>query len=190
MEKSKRTAVLGIFTALIIVLQIISYFVKIGVFSITLTLIPIVLATVIYGKNYGAVLGAVFGAVTFVGCFTGIDAGGNMLFNASPLMTFLLCFIKATAAGYISGLAAQIFKKKNITLAVILAAVTAPIVNTGLFIVMMFLFFKSVLIDWAAGTEIAYYVVFSLVGINFVSELLCNVILSPVILRVAKVLRK
>ena len=79
MAKSKKTAILGLFTALVIILQIMSYFVKIGTFSISLTLVPIVLAAVMYGPSYGSILGLVFGAITFLGCVTGIDLGGQMV---------------------------------------------------------------------------------------------------------------
>ncbi len=190
MAKSKKTAILGLFTALVIVLQMISYFVKIGTFSISLTLVPIVLAAVMYGPSYGAVLGAIFGAVTFIGAVVGIDAGGQMLFQANPIMLIVLCLSKATLAGLIPGLIAKTLKAKSPKSAVFLAAMSAPIVNTGIFLIMLTLFFKETLNIWAAGTDIAYYVVFSLVGINFCIEFLVNAILSPVILRIVNVFSK
>lgn len=190
MASSKKTAILGLFTALIIALQVLSYFVKVGTFSISLTLIPIVLAAVMYGPSYGAVLGAVFGAVTFIGCITGIDAGGQMLLQSSPVITLILTLFKGAAAGFAAGIIARPLYKNHKTFAVILSAITAPIVNTGIFIAFLVLFFKDTLYIWAGGNNIAYYVVFSLVGINFLIELSLNAILSPAILRVTKILKK
>lgn len=190
MAKSKKTAILGLFTALVIILQMISYFVKIGTFSISLTLVPIVLAAVIYGPSYGAILGAVFGAITFIGAVVGIDAGGQMLFQASPVMLIVLCLSKATLAGLIPGLIAKSLKNKNSALSVILSAMSAPIVNTGVFLIILTFFFKETLNVWASGTDIAYYIIFSLVGINFCIEFLVNAILSPVILRIVKIFSK
>ena len=65
-EKTERLAGLGILTAIIIVLQIISTFVKFGPFSITLTLIPIVVGAALYGVGAGAYLGAVFSATVLL----------------------------------------------------------------------------------------------------------------------------
>lgn len=189
-SKSKMTAVLGIFTALTVLLQLLSYFVKIGTFSITLTLIPIVLAGVMYGPVYSTVLGAAFGIITYIGAFSGIDPGGEILFNASPWRLIILCLGKAMLCGFISGIVGHSLKEKNLLLAVVSAAILAPVVNTGMFIFFMFAFFKGDLYDWAGGTDIVTYIIVGLTGINFLIELGVNAVLSPVILRVLKALKR
>lgn len=189
-DKSRITAVIGIFIAITVILQTISYFVKIGTFSITLTLIPIILAGALYGPVYSTVLGFSFGLVTVVGSITGVDSGGNFLFNVSPVRTILLCMVKAILCGFVAGIIPLIFKKENQTLSVIIAAVLTPVTNTGFFILFMFLFFKKQLYLWAGGTDIVTYIFVGLIGINFLIELLINVILSPVILRILGALKK
>ena len=72
-EKTKRLVGLSIFTALVVVLQLVATFVKIGAFPVTLTLVPIVVGAAIYGTKAGAWLGAVFGAVVAIACATGAD---------------------------------------------------------------------------------------------------------------------
>lgn len=50
-EKTKRLVGLSIFTALVVVLQLVATFVKIGAFPVTLTLVPIVVGAAIYGTK-------------------------------------------------------------------------------------------------------------------------------------------
>ncbi|MCL2158030.1 MAG: ECF transporter S component, partial [Oscillospiraceae bacterium] len=102
-NNTKRLAGLAIFGAIIIFLQLFATFVKFGPISITLALTPIVVGAAAYGISAGAILGAVMGGVTLVGCIFGWDIGGNILWAANPLLTALLCFVKAGAAGFVSG---------------------------------------------------------------------------------------
>ena len=44
-EKTRRLVGMSIFTALVIVLQLVATFVKIGTFPVTLTLVPVVIVT-------------------------------------------------------------------------------------------------------------------------------------------------
>lgn len=184
-QNIKMTAALGIFTAIVVVLQLLSYVVKVGPFNLSLVLIPIVVAGVLYGPKYGAYLGAAFGIITVIGCISGLDVGGNILFNASPLLTILVCIVKAVLCGLFSGLVAKAFKEQNF-ISVLLSAITAPLVNTSVFVAMMFLFFKDILYSWANGSDIVSYVITGLVGINFIIELSLNIVLSPIILRIIK----
>ena len=103
---------------------------------ITLTLVPIVIGAVLYGPGAGALLGATFGLVTAVAGLTGYDAGTQALIQASPIWTILTCFVKATAAGWVAGLVYRALRKKQ-TLGCVLAAMSAPVVNTGIFLLAM-----------------------------------------------------
>lgn len=188
--KSMNTAVLGLFTAIVVVLQLMSYLIKIGTFNLSLVLIPIVLAAVMYGPKYSSILGGVFGVIVVIGCITGLDGGGNILFNSSPILTSLVCIIKGVAAGFISGIIANSLKKKSLYAAVILSAIAAPIVNTGLFALAMLFLFRDTLTVWAGGADLVYYVIFGLIGVNFLIELVINAVLSPVVLTVSRAFSK
>jgi hypothetical protein len=72
----------------------------------------------------------------------------------------------------------------------VLAAVLCPIVNTGMFIAFMFLFFRQVLTEWAGGGNIVYYALIGMTGVNFLLEMAANVILSPVVARIINITRK
>ncbi len=188
--KSMNAALLGMFTAITVVLQLMSYLIKIGTFNLSLVLVPIVLAAVMYGPKYGAAMGGVFGVIVVIASITGLDGGGQILFQSSPVLTTLVCLVKGVAAGFVAGVIANALKKVNFYLSVILAALAAPVVNTGIFAICMVLFFKDTLTVWANGANLAYYIIFGLIGINFLIELVLNAVLSPVIVSVARAFKK
>ena len=66
----------------------------------------------------------------------------------------------------------------------ILAGIVSPVVNTGLFCLCLTLLFHDILLSWAGGTEVIYYILFVLTGLNFLVELAVNLVLSTVIVRV------
>lgn len=169
--------------ALVVVLQLLSYTIKIGMFNLSLVLIPVVIGGVLFGPKVGALLGGVFGAVVSIACVTGLDGGGFILFSANPFICILLCLVKGIAAGFVSAWIYKILagKFKSKMLATMLSTIFCPVVNTGLFCVGMALFFYDTLVAWAGGTAVIYYMFTGLIGINFVIELLLNVILCPII---------
>jgi len=176
---------LSIFTALIIVLQIICTFVRFGPFSITLALAPIIIGAAIYGRNSGAYLGLVLGLVVFITGLLGWDGGTVMyLMSINPIGCILICTVKTVAAGWISGLVYELISRKKEGLAVLTAGIVCPVVNTGLFILGMMVFFFSTLESWAGGEALVYYIIVVLTGINFLIELLVNIILSSGITRI------
>ena len=180
--KTRRLAGLALFTAIVVVLQLLGSFIKVGPFAVSLVLIPIVVGAAVYGVSAGAWLGFVFGVVVTIAVVTGADQGGYIMFSARPVMTVLVCLIKGTAAGYVAGLLYRAIGKKH-PLAGVIVAAAAPVVNTGLFVLAMVLFYQPQLQAWAGGTAVATYVVTGLVGVNFLLELGVNLVLSPTITR-------
>ena len=166
--------------ALIFVMQSISGMIPpIGGFSISLVLIPIVLGAAIYGPGAGALLGATFGAIVYINCVTGADPGGAMVFQASPVLCFLVVMGKGTLAGLAAGAVYKLLKGKSAYVAMLVAAIVCPLVNTGVFVASMFLFFIDVLAAWAQGGNLVGYVLTGLVLANFVPELIINIVFSP-----------
>ena len=169
----------AILTAVVLSLQLVLGSVKFGPFNITFTLVPIILGAVLYGPLSAAFLGAVFGLTVCFSVISGNDAGGFVLFSQRPIITLLLCLVKSTAAGYLAGLFA---KRKS---AVYLSAAVAPLVNTGVFILGLVVCFRDTLVLWANGEEaVMQFILFSILGVNFLAELLLNLLLVPVILRI------
>lgn len=190
-EKIKRMAGIGLLMAMVVVMQLLSGMIPpVGGFSISLVLIPIVLGAAAFGPGAGALLGATFGVVVFINCVTGADPGGQMVFQASPVLCFLVVMSKAVLAGLASGSVYRLFVGKNPYLAMFLSAIVCPVVNTGVFIACMFAFFMDVLSVWAGGSDVLGYVLSGLVLMNFLPELAINVIFSPAGQRILHAVRK
>ena len=182
---------LAIFTAIIVVLQVLCTFVRFGPFSITLALAPIIIGTAMYGKGAGAYLGGVFGAVVLVTGLLGWDGGTVMLLiGINPLGCVLVCLLKGVAAGFFAGLCYELIAKKNDKLGVLISGVVCPVVNTGLFIVGMLVFFFDTLSGWAGGQNLLLYIIVGLTGVNFLVELAVNIVLSSGITRIIRAGKK
>lgn len=186
--KTQKMTTLALFTALIIVLQLVSTFVHFGPFSITLALVPIVVGAAVYGPKAGAYLGGVFGVWVLIACILGWDPGGAVLWAAQPFLTALICLGKGILAGLSAGGVYTLLGRKNKTLGTVAAAIVSPIVNTGCFLLGLYVLFYGVLLDWATafGADIATYVLTVLIGVNFILEFCVNLVLSTVVVRIVK----
>ena len=190
MEKhmSTRTMTgLAVLTAIVVVLEAVSAAVgHVGIFTFTLALVPIVVGAALYGWGAGAWLGFVFGVVVLISG----DAAPFLAVNIPG--TIITVLLKGTLAGLIPGLIYSALSKHEIP-AVAAAAVAAPIVNTGVFLVGCFLFFMPTIREWAAALgyeDAGAYMIFGLAGINFLIELAINIVLCPVIVRLIRIGRK
>ena len=176
----------AIFTAIVVVLQLLGSFIRFGQFSISLVLIPIVVGAALYGVGAGAWLGFVFGIAVLL-------TDSALFFSVNPIGTVITVLAKGALAGWCAGLVFKALEKKNTWLAVIAAAIVCPVVNTGVFVIGCNLFFLDFIKELAAnaGFESAgALILFGFVGLNFVFEMLVNIVLSPVILRLIKIGKK
>lgn len=181
------TLVLGaILTALVVVLQYMGQFIRLGMFSISLVLIPIVIGAAACGPKISTWLGFVFGIVvlfTDAAAFLAIDILG----------TIVTVLVKGVACGLAAGLVCKLLEKKSRYLATMVAAIVCPVVNTGVFLLGCTLFFFETIQSW--GLEFGFdstleYMFLGLAGGNFLFEMATNIILSPVVVRVLGVVRK
>ncbi len=185
-----KTMVLGaVLTALVIILEIISASLgKAGMFRFTFSLVPIAIGAATCGMGLSAWLGLVFGLSVLL---TG-DAAAFLAVN--PLATIVTVLAKGILCGLLAGLIYKLLAKKLPTLGVIVSAIMCPIVNTGVFLLGCLLFFMETLAGWAQGLgfgdNVAAYMIFGLVGINFLIEIGTNIVLSPVIVRLLQIRKK
>ena len=184
LKKTKVLVGMAIFTALVVVLQEMAGVIKIGPFSPSLVLIPMVIGAAVYGVKAGAWLGLVFGVIVLAACITGADMGGNAMWLFNPAVTAIICIGKGVAAGFLSGLTYRGLRHKSQLLAAVAAAVVCPVVNTGLFCIGAVAVFRPLLEQWSGGTDLLSYVFLGLIGLNFLVELGINVVLSPVVVRI------
>ena len=186
-EQTRRVALGAIFAAIVIVLQFVSMSLRFGTFSITLVLVPIVLGSALCGFKVGGFLGLIFGAVVLLSG----DAAPFLAVNVWGTVTTVL--LKGMLCGLAAGLVYAALKEKNQYIAVFLAAIVCPIVNTGVFLLGCLVFFMDTITQWGAGLgfeNVGAYMIYGLVGINFIIEILVNIVLAPVILRVLKIIKK
>ncbi len=178
----------GILTALVIVLQLLGNFIRFGAFQVSLVLVPIVLGAALCGKMMGAWLGLVFGAVVLLNG----DAALFYAFNVPG--TIITVLLKGILCGLITGIVYEWIAKKNQTAAIFTAAVVCPLVNTGVFTLGCYTFFLKSLPDIASTIGAVFenttaFVFLVLIGANFLFELGVNVILSPTVVRLLKVVK-
>ena len=188
----QRLTVTAILAALVIILQIISTFLPIGSVHITLSLIPIVLGAVLYGPWVGALLGLVLGVVVLcidptAQAMMFLDGGSSIL---PMVVTILLCLVKSSLAGFLSGLFATLLKKSHPRLAVWVAALVCPTVNSAVFAIFVPIFFYDMIAGWAPeASNVITYFLLMVVGFNYALELTFNLVLSPAVLRIIKVFK-
>ena len=193
---------LAMLVALVVVLQLLGSFIKIGPLPMSFVLVPIVIGACLLGAKEGAFLGAVFGVITMVMGVTGVDGFSFLLWEANPFWFVVICILKATAAGFCSGLVYKLLGKafgdKYTYLRTVLASITAPIVNTGIFVVGMLVFFFDTMQGLPALFPEAFgqygsaveLVFLGLAGVNFIGEFVVNLVLSPAMVRIIDTVKK
>ncbi len=192
MKNVKKMVGVSLLVAVIVVLQLVGTLlpIKLGPVSVSLVLVPIVIGSAVYGPGAGAILGAAFGVVANICCINGMDGGGHMVFQASPMLCILVVMVKGILCGTASGWIYRLLSGKNSYAAMLAAAILCPTVNTGVFLIGMKLFFMEVLQIWAGGSNVAGYVLTGIILINYLPELILNVVLSPVSQRIIHVVKK
>ncbi len=187
-EKTRTLTGLGILTAITIVLELFAGFVglRFGPFNITLSLAPMIIGAALYGPKASAWLGFVF---SFIVLF---EPSTALFMSISAPATILVVLVKGTAAGLVGGLVFRLVSKKSTYAAAITAGIVMPLVNTGLFLLGTILFFLEPVRQ--LGVESGYtnvyaFLIFGMVGLNFIVETAINLCLGAVIVRVIETVR-
>ena len=179
---TKKIVGTGLLTALLIALQALSMVIPTGV-NLNLSLIPITIGAILYGPLVGAFLGLVSGGVVLLSPNT-----VTFFMAISPVGTVIACLVKTTVAGLMAGFIYKWLNKVNDNFAVILASVSVPLLNTLIFAVCTNIFFMGGLADLGVTNFIQIFTI--LIGFNFIFEIITNTIISPIIYRVLKVVKK
>ena len=193
-QRTRKLVGIAALAAIVIILQT-AVMIPLGPFTITLTLVPIIIGAIMYGPAAGAILGAVFGVVVAIQVVTGAAGLPSfMMFELLPVITMALCVIKGAAAGWVAGLINKLLASMNKSkLGIILATLICPIVNTGIFALGLFIFYGKLTSTWAVEGGFAStfaYVMVSMIGLNFLVEFAINVLLSPVVLRIITLVKR
>lgn len=187
--KTERLVLAAVLTAIVVILQIMAILTRavLPVFAVNLVLIPIVIGAAIGGVGVGAWLGFASGLAVLISgdaaAFLAISLGG----------TILTVLLKGTVSGLAAAGVYKLFEKKNTYLAVLLAAIACPVANTGVFVLGCLTFFMDTIRTWGSGIgyENAFaYIFLGMIGINFIIELVLNVMLSPAVVRLLNIKKK
>ena len=189
-SNTQRLAILAVLTAIVIILQV-AVVIPLGPFTVTLTMLPIIIGAILYGPVGGAALGAAFGIVVSIQVVTGAaGAFSTAMLEFQPAATILVCLLKGIAAGAAAGAFFRLFRRRSFYLGVVMAAVIAPIINTGIFSAACLTIFRS-LIENALGTSGNLLLVFltTFIGLNFLVEFGVNVALTPIVMRILRAVK-
>ena len=181
---TKQLTLGALLTAMVVVLQLLGSFIRLGPFSISLVLIPIVIGAATCGPIIAAWLGLAFGATVLL---SGDAAAFLMIHVPGTILTVLL---KGVLCAIAAAFTYKLLEKINLYVAVIVAATVCPIVNTAVFLLGCRLFFWETIAEWGSGVGFsnpAAYAILGLVGANFLFEVAFNLLLSPVIVRLLKI---
>ena len=160
--------------------------------KISLVLIPIALGAMLLGPTAGAVLGFIYGMTVFVSLgVLHMDPFTAFLFDHNPVATFLICTVKTTAAGLVAGLVYRALSGKHSFLAVLLASALVPTINTGVFVIGCFTIYNTISqVAAGSGYSAAYFILIICAGANYALELAINLIFSPALERITRILSK
>lgn len=117
----KNISGLGVLSALVIVLQLLSNYVQFGPVSITLALFPIAVGAMLYGPLGGLYLGLLDGVMVLLAPST-----ISFFFAIAPVGTIFTCLLKTGLAGLLAGFVFKL-NKTNIRAEFIVALIIFPI---------------------------------------------------------------
>lgn len=192
---ARNISFLAILLALVVVLQALGGSINIGLVQLNFTLIPIVLGALLLGPIAGGVLGFACGVVVLIQVIIAPAGFYYIIWTFSPVVTVFTCIVKTTVAGFVAGILFNIVKKKNKHVAVFLASGIVPIINTALFIVGCLCMNSSItafqgMLDGFGGMNILVFILVGLVTFNFFFEFAINLLVSPALYRVIKIVDK
>lgn len=177
---TKAIVITGLLLALEVVFQTLGNYLQIGLVNINLTLVTVVLAAVWCGPLSAMILGFFNGIMAL---FSPSTLAIFMPIN--PVATVFICLLKCTVAGLVASLIYRAFNKVNrivgMTAGVITASIAVPVINTGIFALGSILFFRPFLESGVseAFPNIGAFLIFGVIGINFIIELATTVVVAP-----------
>ncbi|MFL2099879.1 ECF transporter S component [Desemzia sp. FAM 23991] len=181
-NKAYRTAILGIFTAIILLQSFVPFlgYIPIPPLNPTIIHITVIVASLVLGTKEGMIVGGVWGIIRLVRAFAAPQTPLDPLIFTNPLISVLPRIL----VGLVAGLVFYTFRKKtkNQTFGMALAAVLASLTNTILVLGFIYLFYKD---DYATAINVdssnLMYVLGGVVLTNGIAEALAAGILGPII---------
>ncbi len=167
-------------------------YLKLGAVEMTFIMLPVAVGAITLGEKSGAFLGLVFGISSFIQCF-GMSWFGTQLMTFNPVFTFITCIVPRVLMGYLCGVIYKSLPKTKKGIAVFIASLCAPVLNTVFFIASIMIFFSKsdVIISMREGSENLILFLIAFVGLNGLLEIIATTLIAPpVSLAVEKAIKK
>ena len=180
-----KIVVIGVLTALAIGLSLIKLPIT-GV-SVTLLLPVVIIGAALYGPWVGAWLTIIPNIIAFF-----VEGALFMVYN--PIGGLVTIVLKGILAGIAAGFICKALSKKRPMVAITVASIAAPLVNTGVFILGSYILVWDKMIEAAveAGVapEFAGITILLGLGFNCAVELILNIVLAPAIFKILQIVTK
>ena len=180
-----KIVVIGVLTALAIGLSLIKLPIT-GV-SVTLLLPVVIIGAALYGPWVGAWLTIIPNIIAFF-----VEGALFMVYN--PIGGLVTIVLKGILAGIAAGFICKALSKKRPMVAITVASIAAPLVNTGVFILGSYILVWDKMIEAAveAGVapEFAGIAILLGLGFNCAVELILNIVLAPAIFKILQIVTK
>jgi uncharacterized membrane protein len=174
--------------ALVVLLQALATIIRPGLIPVNLVLPIIVVGAGMYGAKVGALLGVAFACVVIASGIIGAAPLSTLMWTASPPLMILSNLVRGASFGFAAGAVYNWFAKRKPADGALAAAIVAPIVNTLIFLLSLIFFFRPILVDMAGDNNIIYHAFIVMAGTNFLVEMIINIGLVSVIVRLVQVL--
>jgi len=154
--------------------------------EITLIVVPVAIGAVILGPAAGLALGLTFGITSFIQCF-GLSAFGAMLLTINPVACFIVCVPTRALMGWLAGMIFKGLKKSPVPhgVSTSIACLSAPLLNTALFMSTLVLFFYNTEYIQGFVTQMgsanAFLFVLAFVGVNGVVEAIASFVVGTAV---------
>lgn len=139
MEKKSSTRYLvelALFVAIILVMKLTGLSsIPVGPLNMTLSMVPIAIGAMLLGPLAGGVLGMIYGFTSLYDAVSGASVMTGIFFQISPLNTIVLCVVMRVLVGVCTGWLFRLFRRidRTGTVCYFLGGLTAPLLNTLLF---------------------------------------------------------
>lgn len=162
-------------------------YLRIGPLSMSFLTVPVAIGACVLGPAAGAILGGIFGITSYINAVTGTSLMTAAMFQLNPVTCAVTCIVTRVLMGYLTGVIFKLIAKADKTKMVryIVTSVSAPLLNTTLFMGCLVLFFyKAPFIQEkvaASGATNPFAFVIGFVGVQgLVEVLVCGVVATAV----------
>lgn len=183
-HKTFRLVLNSLFIAIIILQNFVPFlgYIPFGPFSLTLIGLTVIVAGLALEPKDGALIGGVWGIITFVRAFTWPSSPVAPLVFTNPFISILPRLLMGLGAGLVFNyLRRHQFSEGR---AMRLAAGCGAIINSGLVLGLVYLFYQTPAVATAFGAQgnqtLGYVLMLSLLT-NALPELLLDVVVAPII---------